>query len=63
MAGGVREWCETAAGSFQGVKTIRGGSWGHFSTAARCASRFGDLAYNSSYVYGFRLATAELLGS
>jgi serine/threonine-protein kinase len=59
MAGGVREWCSTAADTFMGVHTIRGGSWAHFSTASRCASRFGDLAFNSSYVYGFRLVTTE----
>ncbi|MHC4599972.1 MAG: protein kinase domain-containing protein, partial [Planctomycetota bacterium] len=62
MAGGVREWCSTAADTFMGVHTIRGGSWAHFSTASRCASRFGDLAFNSSYVYGFRLATTEPFG-
>ncbi|MHC5077944.1 MAG: protein kinase domain-containing protein [Planctomycetota bacterium] len=57
MAGGVREWCMTASDSRIGVHTIRGGSWVHFRTASRCASRFGDAAFATSYVYGFRLAT------
>jgi len=59
MAGGVREWCETSSDSLINVHSIRGGSWVHFSTASRIASHFGDAAFITSYVYGFRLASTE----
>ncbi len=59
MAGGVREWCETESDALAGVRSIRGGSWVNFSTATRCASRFGDASFTTSYVYGFRLASVE----
>ncbi|MCU0722796.1 MAG: bifunctional serine/threonine-protein kinase/formylglycine-generating enzyme family protein [Planctomycetes bacterium] len=57
MAGGVREWCETTTDPLMGMHAIRGGSWAHFYTVSRCASRFHDSAYIASYVYGFRLAS------
>ncbi|MCI0340947.1 MAG: SUMF1/EgtB/PvdO family nonheme iron enzyme, partial [Planctomycetales bacterium] len=59
MAGGVREWCATRAASKADVRHLRGGSWLHSSTAARCASRAGDMANAALYIYGFRLATTE----
>jgi serine/threonine protein kinase/formylglycine-generating enzyme required for sulfatase activity len=62
MAGGVREWCETNTDPLMGMHAIRGGSWAHFYTVSRCASRFHDSAYIASYVYGFRIASAAPAG-
>ena len=62
LAGGVREWCETPATSKGAdVRHLRGGSWLHGSTAARCCSRMGDMTDAALYIYGFRLCTTELL--
>ena len=61
MAGGVREWCASSAQSKADVRHLRGGSWLHSSTAARCCSRAGDMADAALFIYGFRLCTTELL--
>ncbi|MHC5019376.1 MAG: protein kinase domain-containing protein [Planctomycetota bacterium] len=59
MAGGVREWCATRASSKADVRHLRGGSWLHGQTAARCCSRAGDMADATLFIYGFRLCTTE----
>ncbi len=59
MAGGVREWCATHASSKADVRHLRGGSWLHGHTAARCCSRAGDMADATLLIYGFRLCTTE----
>ena len=57
----VREWCASSAKSKADVRHLRGGSWLHSSTAARCCSRAGDMADAALFIYGFRLCTTEPL--
>ena len=56
MAGNVWEWLATEY-EVAGARVLRGGSWYHSQSGARCAARDWSGPHRSLYLIGFRLAS------